>query len=377
MNQIFRYITKQLLISTLFTTFVITGVMWLFVAVRAVESIVNRGLSAKLFLTLTALQLPNLLIQILPVSVFIAVLFVYARLDSDREITIMRATGMSSFTLSKPALLLGLIATMLVYSLTLYATPLTYKSFRNLQWDIRYNLAHIILKEGVFNSFAKDITVYVRERASEMELRGLLVHDARNEEKPITYHAESGTLVESNNAAKVVLLKGNSIVIDKKNPQINRVIFFDRHILDLADIVQKPALRFREARERNVVELLKLRKEDVGNPRDYGKFVVEGHQRLAFPLTALGFSLIAIVSLLTGDFSRRGHLKRIIIAVTIFVALVALNLGLINLTAKNLSLIPALYIGNGLPIILALAILLAPMRLRKWRMRSLGQIQKH
>ena len=186
MNQIFRYITKQLLISTLFTTFVITGVMWLFVAVRAVESIVNRGLSAKLFLTLTALQLPNLLTQILPISVFIAVLFVYARLDSDREITIMRATGMSSFALSKPALLLGLIVTMLVYGLTLYATPLTYKTFRNLQWDIRYNLANIILKEGVFNSFAKDITVYVRERAGEKELRGLLVHDARNKGKPIT-----------------------------------------------------------------------------------------------------------------------------------------------------------------------------------------------
>ena len=366
MNQIFRYITKQLLISTLFTTFVITGVMWLFVAVRAVESIVNRGLSAKLFLTLTVLQLPNLLTQILPISVFIAVLFVYARLDSDREITIMRATGMSSFTLSKPALLLGLIVTMLVYGLTLYATPLTYKTFRNLQWDIRYNLAHIILKEGVFNSFAKDITVYVRERASEMELRGLLVHDARNEEKPITYHAESGTLVESNNSAKVVLLKGNSIVVDKKNPGVNRVVYFDRHILDLTDIVEKPALRFREGRERDVDELLNLKKEDVGNPKDFGKFIVEGHQRLAFPMTALGFALIAFVTLFTGDYSRRGHQKRIIIAVVIFVTLIALNLGMINLSAKNLSLVPFIYAANSLPIFFSLVILIIPLRLKIW-----------
>ena len=76
-----------------------------------------------------------------------------------------------------------------------------------------------------------------------MELRGLLVHDARNKEKPITYHAESGTLVESNNSAKVVLLKGNSIVVDKRNPGVNRVVFFDRHILDLTNIVQVYVLK--------------------------------------------------------------------------------------------------------------------------------------
>ena len=366
MDQVFRYITKQLVISTLFITFVMTGVIWLFVAVKAVESIVNRGLSMKLFLMLTTFQLPNFLIQILPISVFIAVLFVYVRLDSDREITVLRATGLSPFSLSKPALLLGLVTTILLYGLTLYATPLTYKIFRNLQWDIRYNLAHIVLKEGVFNIFSKNITVYIRERIGENELRGLLVHDARNSKKPITYHAESGTLVEAANSAQVLLVKGNSIVVDKTNPEVHRVVYFDSYILDLANIVAKPALRFREARERNVDELLNLKTEDLGNQNDYGKFVVEGHQRLTSPMTALGFALIAFVTLLTGDYSRRGHLKRIIIAVTIFVVLVLLNLGLINFSAKNLRLIPALYIGNGLPILVTLVILLTPVRLKNW-----------
>ena len=54
--------------SSLLITFVMTGVIWLFVAVRAVESIVNRGLSVKLFLLLTSLQIPNFLTQILPIS---------------------------------------------------------------------------------------------------------------------------------------------------------------------------------------------------------------------------------------------------------------------------------------------------------------------
>ena len=81
MNQTTRYISRQLIMSSLLITFVMTGVIWLFVAVRAVESIVNRGLSVKLFLLLTSLQIPNFLTQILPISLFIAVLYVYTRLN--------------------------------------------------------------------------------------------------------------------------------------------------------------------------------------------------------------------------------------------------------------------------------------------------------
>ena len=112
-----------------------------------------------------------------------------------------------------------------------------------------------------------------------------------------------------------------------------------------------------------MVELLKLKKSDVGNPNDFGKFVVEGHQRLAMPLTVLSFALIALVTLLRGDLSRRGQLKRILVAVGIFIVLMSINLGLINVSAKNLRLIPGIYIANALPILLALLLLMFPGRI--------------
>ncbi|MAI11610.1 MAG: LPS export ABC transporter permease LptF [Rhodospirillaceae bacterium TMED167] len=363
MSQTTRYISRQLIMSSLLITFVMTGVIWLFVGVRAVESIVNQGLSVKLFLLITSLQLPNFLTHILPISLFIAVLFVYTRLNSDREIVVMRAAGQSPMALAKPVIFLSLFVMLLVYTLTLWATPTSYKTFRNLQWDIRYSLAHIVLKEGVFNIFSDSITVYLRERSSRNELKGLLVHDSRDKDRPVTYHAESGTLVEAVNGAKVILLRGNSIFIDKKNPQLGRVVFFDRHTLDLTNLVNKPTIRFREARERGVAELLTLKKSDVGNPNDFGKFVVEGHQRLAMPLTVLSFALIGLVTLLRGDLSRRGQLKRILAAVGIFIVLMSINLGLINLSVKNLSLVPVIYIANALPIVLALMLLTFPGRI--------------
>ena len=375
MKQLSRYILKQLIISMVLITFVMSGIIWLFVAVRVVESIVNRGMSIELFFILTALQLPNFLSQILPISIFISTLYVYSRLSAERELTILKSAGLGSFALSKPAIYLSLVVTTMVYSLTLYATPLTYKVFRDLQWDLRYSLAGVVLREGFFNTFAKDITVYVRERKGEDELSGIMVHDSRDKARPITYHAETGKLTKSENSAKVVLLNGSSVIIEKDKPEINRVIFFDRHVMDLSNVIQKPMDRYREPRERGIRELIKLTKNDIGNPNDFGKFKVEAHQRIAFPISSIGFALIALSAILLGDFSRRGSLKRVIAAVTIFVAMTALNLTLVSICAKQLALIPALYVANLLPIVLAALILFSPTPLTIWYNKKYSQFK--
>ena len=136
-----------------------TGVIWLFIAVRAVEHIVNRGVSAKIFLQLSILQIPNFIVHVIPFAIFIATLFVYSRLNSDRELIVLQAAGASPISLAKPALTIAFLAVIIGYCMTLYVTPKSYQGFRNLQWDIRYSFAHVLLKEGVFNSISDKITI--------------------------------------------------------------------------------------------------------------------------------------------------------------------------------------------------------------------------
>ncbi|MFP6712510.1 MAG: LPS export ABC transporter permease LptF [Rhodospirillales bacterium] len=364
MKRINQYLTRQLVVSTLMVGFVMTGVIWLFVSVRAVDSIVNRGLSIKLFMYLTVLQVPNFLVHIIPFSIFIATLFVYSRLNSDRELVVLRAAGMSPISLARPALLVALVSMLFGYALTLYGTPKSYQIFRNLQWDIRYSFSHILLKEGVFNVISDHITVFVRERSGESELRGLLIHDSRNKNKPATVIAEKGVMVKTSSGARVVMFDGNRQIIDKKTNKLS-ILYFDRYSFDLSSVTPKPEERFREARERMVDELLDLKIEDVGNPRDFGKFKVEGHQRLTTPINTLGFALIALVCLLLGDFSRRGQVKRILLASVIFVSLQITNLGLINISAKNLQLVPLLYASIIAPVFILLFLLLLHPRFKK------------
>ena len=347
---------RQLVISTLIVGSVMTGVIWLFIAVRAVEHIVNRGVSVQLFLHLSMLQVPNFIVYIIPFAVFIATLFVYSRLNSDRELIVLQAAGASPATLAKPALTVAFVAVLIGYCMTLYVTPKSYQGFRSLQWDIRYSFAHVLLKEGVFNSISDKITIFIRERKGRSELSGILYHDTTQADKPVTIIAERGVLTKSSNGARVTVFDGNRQEIQRQKNNLS-ILYFDRYTLDLSGFTPKPSNRFREARERMIGELLKLKIQDIGNPKDFGKFKVEAHQRLTTPMNTFLFSLIALVCLLLGDFSRRGQAKRIVLASIIFFTLWISNLGIISISAKNLQMIPFLYVFSFAPLFILLSLL--------------------
>jgi lipopolysaccharide export system permease protein len=341
-----------------------TGVIWLFIAVRAIEHIVNRGVSVKIFLQLSALQIPNFIIHIIPFAIFIATLFVYSRLNSDRELIVLRAAGVSPASLAKPALTIAFFAVLIGYCMTLYVTPKSYQGFRNLQWDIRYSFAHVLLKEGVFNSISDNITIFIRERKGQSELRGILYHDTTKTDKPVTIIAERGVLTKSSDGARVTVFEGNRQEIQKNNNSLS-ILYFDRYTLDLSGFTPKPSSRYREARERMVDELLELKIQDVGNPMDFGKFKVEAHQRLTTPLNTFAFALVALVCLLLGDYSRRGQTNRIILASIIFFSLWVCNLGIVSFSAKNLQTIPFIYLSVLGPVLIMLTLLNTTARLKK------------
>jgi lipopolysaccharide export system permease protein len=365
MNGFTRYVLRQLFVGMVLVTVGLTSIIWLSQSLRFVEMIVNQGVTAVTFIYLTMLMLPNFLTIILPIALFCVTLFVYAKLVSDREMLVMRAAGLSQLSLAKPALILAMLFVILGYALNLYLMPNSYRMFRELQWEIR-NYSHILLKEGAFTSFS-DVTVYVREHTKNGQLLGILAYDQRNPKKIETWMAAKGALVESDKGARVIMFDGNRQVIDAQTKQLS-ILYFDQGVLDLKGIGGGAPIskdRFREARERNLNELFNIANEPDISKRDIGKFTIEAHKRLTSPLTSLGFSLIAVCFLLLGSFNSHSQVRQITIAVCIVLTLLISSLGLENLAAKKLNLIPLLYVHAILPILICLIAILNPFSLRR------------
>lgn len=362
-----RYIFKQLLVAVLFVGLCLTCAIWLTQSLRYIELIVKHGISLGTFLYLTMLLLPSFLAIVLPIALFSSILFTYNKLWMDRELVALRAIGVSQMALAVPALAMAGLVMAVGFVLNLYFMPAAYRSFKDLEFAIKNDFSAIFLQEGKFNTIGSGLTVYVRQHQSNGELLGILVHDMRNAKKPVTYIAERGALIQTPEGPRVVLINGNRQQVDRADGHLS-LLYFDKYSVDLSWLSKDIEGHWRRPQERFLGELLH---PDMSNKDDayyYGQLIVEAHQRLISPFYAFAFTLIGLAALLSGDFSRQGQTKRVLVAVLCIVVLQSSAIGIQNLAGKNLHLLPLLYINCLGPLVAAFLYLVHPPRkkLRLW-----------
>ena len=360
MKGISRYILWQILGTLAFVTIAVTSAIYLTQSLRLIDLIVNRGVSFSLFLYMTVLVLPGFLVIVLPIAVFTSVAFVYNRLTMESELVVMRATGLSQLSLAGPALLVAGAVTIFCYALTVYVMPLTYREFRNLELTVRNEYTSVLLQEGVFNTIGDGLTVFVRARLPDGELRGILVHDTRVPGRPITAMAESGAIVQTPEGPRVLMRNGNRQEVSKDTGRLS-LLYFDRYALDVTSTQEAIDHRWLEPRERYLNELF-WPSSGLDDVKNYGKLRAEGHQRLVSPLYALAFTCIALAFLLSGEFNRRGQSRVVLTATLTVIAVQALGLALNSFTARLPALTPFMYINAILPILAGLYCLVTPLR---------------
>jgi lipopolysaccharide export system permease protein len=351
-----RYMFRQLAVALIAVTGGLTALIWLTQSLRFVELVINHGLSLGVFLGLTSLLIPSFVAVILPITCFVIVQFVYQRLAGDRELTVMRAAGLSPFALSRPALAVALLAMIAGYLLNLWLVPTSLKAFREYQWEIRNRVAAFLLQEGVFNQVSDNMTVYVRSRDADGTLRGILVDDERDKNAPATILAERGRLVEGPSGPRVVLFNGSRQQIDRQNGRLD-MLTFGQNAVDLSQTTQNDGPRLRDMSEVPLKDLLNPHPE---NQQDIPKWIAEGHKRLAGPLTGVSYAMVALVSVLTGTFRRHGSLVRPLAAIGTVVGLLATGLAFGNLAARNNVLLPLVWLHAVVPGLICAWVLYGP-----------------
>ncbi len=356
------YIAKQLLTAVLVVVVSLTCVIWLSQSLRFVDMIVNRGLPLATFVYLTMLLLPTWLSIVLPIAGFAAVLFIYNRMTGDREIVVLEASGLSPMRLARPALLVSVVITLLCYVMTLYLIPLSYRAFKELQFQIRHNYTEVLLREGVFNTIAKNITVYVRARQESGELSGIIVHDNRDQNQQVTLIAERGAFVVTEAGPRVFMQNGNRQSRDNVTGRTS-LLYFDRYTVELGGSKSVAQRAWRDQNELFLPELLNPTEEETA-PRNFNEYIAEGHSRLSTPLLGLALPLLGLAVLLRGEFSRRGQPWRILIAITAAILLEGLGLGAKFVATKQPWMIPLMYVVTIAPAALAV-VLLSRRRIRR------------
>jgi lipopolysaccharide export system permease protein len=350
------YIFRQILVALIVTTGGLTALVWLTQSLRFVDLVVNRGLSFVVFLHLTGLLIPSFIAVILPITTYVVIQFVYQRMATDRELTVMRAAGLSPWALARPALAAAVLATLIGYGLTLWVVPASLNDFKQFQWEIRNRLAAFLLQEGVFTPLSDKLTVYVRSRDPDGTLHGILVDDARDPTAHATVLAESGRLIEGPNGPRVLLLDGSRQEIDHQTGRLD-ILTFKQNEIDLADATRDETARPADMSEVSLHALLNPHQADE---RDREKWIAEGHKRLSAPLTTMSYAMVGLFSALGGMFRRHGGVVRPLVTVGAMVLLLAFGLAFGSLGARDNSMLFLMWLQATVPGIICAWLLFGP-----------------
>lgn len=363
MRGLTRYMLRQALLVMLSVCLVLSSAVWLLQALRLIDLIVNRGLSVGVFLHLAILILPRFIVVVLPIAVFVAVLFVYNKLISESELVVMRAAGVGPLALARPALITGALGMLFLFALTLYLLPAANRSFKDLQFEIRNRFASILIQDGVFNTVSDRLMVYVRSRDASGDLAGILIYDNRQPDKPVTVFAERGAIANTKEGPRLLLVNGTRQQRNVANGHLS-VLRFDKYTLELTELNDMPGVRDRQVDERYTGNLIASLRT-VHEPEARRAILAELNMRIAAPLTAFTMAVLPLVCLLTGEFNRRGQSNRILLAVLLAMAIEILDVGLKNIAARSADALPLIYVNLALPLLVSVWLLRRETRPRE------------
>lgn len=293
-----RYFTRQLIAIFIMLLLVLTGLAWMLQIMSMMKFLLNYGVELTSFLGLTILMVPFIISIIIPFVTFIAIIFVYNKLISDNEITVMAATGLSPRQIARPALILAVVLTILHFVLNVWIVPRTQSMFYSTQWNLRYGLAHMKLQESAFTQITDGLVVYV-DKVSGHDLSQVMLSDMRDQDAPITIFAEKGKLVSTTRGLSIVMTNGS---LQASGDTLTTGTFdsFDMD-LNVADKEGENSFRVRRVPTWTLIKSVL----DAPNEKQHKMVLAELSSRLFGPIMNLILAALCATILLRSSLLRR------------------------------------------------------------------------
>jgi lipopolysaccharide export system permease protein len=295
MGSIGRYIFRTTLGAFLVVLVGITTLMWITQALRSIDLITRQGQSIFVFIGITGLIIPMLVMIIAPFALMIAIAHVLNKLGNDSELIVVNSAGMAPWQVFRPFLVLGALVSLAVAGLSFYLTPKCLQELRRWATEVRAEIVTNNVRPGQFIVVEGRMTLHIRERAANGQLRGVVVDDQRDPKERTTIIAQWGEILSDDNG--VFLLLENGTVqrheTGKRDPHIVR---FKDYAFDLSRLAPAANVTY-SVHERFLPDLINPPANDPLFVRQPGRFQAELHNRFAMPLYPLAFVFITFAYL--------------------------------------------------------------------------------
>jgi LPS export ABC transporter permease LptG/LPS export ABC transporter permease LptF len=301
MRRVTRYVMAEVLgpfvLGFLLYTFLLL-IQFLF---ASAEMIIRRGVPAAQVGTLLALTLPNIVVLTIPMSFLFAILVAVGRLASDSELTALRASGVSLFSLYRPIFVFSLLLMAVNTYLMVDTLPRGNSALQQLRIEIITQSVDRQVEPRIFYEEWEGVMLYVFEvRPGESEWRGVFVaENLPTSENQITV-ASRGEVRLDDAGERLVLHLEDAIVhkVDFRNPEkyiTTGAKSLERVLVDRFTTQQRTRARASKGlRELNLRELqARMHDPDMSSQlRNLAQ--VEIHKKFSIPAACVVFGLVGL-----------------------------------------------------------------------------------
>ena len=292
MGSISRYIFRTTLGAFLIVLVSLTAVIWVTQALRDIDIMTSQGQTILVFIGITGLIIPLLVLVIAPIALLIAVAHVLNKMSNDSEIIVMNAAGMSPWILFRAFMVAAIVVSLLVTAISAYFAPKGLRMLRDWLTEVRANVVSNIVQPGRFTALESGVTIHIRERRPNGQLAGIFLDDRRNPNERITVLSEIGELLDNSSGTYLVLQKGfvQRHEVGQRDPAM---VVFDRYAFDLSQFAGTAQAVKYSIRERYLWQLLFPDPKDQLYIEQPDQFRAELHDRLMAPFYPIAFVVIA------------------------------------------------------------------------------------
>jgi len=292
MGSIGRYMFRATMGAFLITLVSLTVVIWFTQAMRDFDLITSQRQTLLVFVGITGMIIPLLVMIIAPIALVMAAAHVLNKLSSDSEIIVMNAAGVSPWRLLRPFIAAAIVVSLLVAFIAAYVSPRALRELRDWSAQVRADILTNIVQPGRFTTVGGNLTFHIADRRPNGLLVGIFVDDRRDPNEHVTYLAEQGEIVKNDNGSFLVLESG-SIQRFEAGQRDPRIVTFDRYAFDLSQFTGGPRSVVYTVREQYIWDLLWPRADDALYAAQPDQFRSELYDRLATPLYPLAFVIVA------------------------------------------------------------------------------------
>lgn len=312
---IFRYLLKEAFRAQIAVLAVLVSIFVSQQFVRILADAAEGSLPGKLIATLVALNMPDLLALILPLSLFLGILLAHGRLYADSEMTVFHAVGVSEWYVTRVTMVLALVMALIAGFISINVAPWAKETEYQVLEKAESEAGLAALVQGRFQQAANGKAVIYVEGLSKGKLENVFVamlpdNDSLDGKTSIVIADGGGIVEQRDGSQRLQLTSGTRYNMLSGTPETN-LIGFDRYQMEIKE--QEVDKKRRKLSAYSMERLFEENTPDAW---------AEIHWRLAIPIAIPLLTLIAVPMARTNV--RQGKFAKMMPAILMYLGYFAL-----------------------------------------------------